>query len=82
MAGPTPSAAAPRRRWRAGYTPGPIAYAQGGSIFINGTKGGEKYLLTVTPQGRVYASTPARPFVVDPKTVVSGAGAGGAPSGD
>jgi hypothetical protein len=67
---------------RAGYAPGPISYAQAGSIFINGTKGGEKYLLTVTPQGRVFASTPARDFKVDPKTVVQGAGGRGAPSGD
>ncbi len=67
---------------RAGYAPGPISYAQAGSIFINGTKGGEKYLLTVTPQGRVYASTPAKDFKVDPATVVQGAGGRGAPSGD
>jgi len=62
---------------RAGYAPGPISYAQAGSIFINGTKGGEKYLLTVTAQGRVFASTPAKDFKVDPKTVVQGGGRGG-----
>ena len=68
---------------RAGYAPGAISYAQAGSIFINASKGGEKYLLTVTQQGRVYASTPAKPFVVDPKSVVTGGrGGGGVPSGD
>lgn len=68
---------------RAGYAPGAIAYAQGGSIFINGTKGGEHYLLTVTAQGRVHAGIPSKPFTVDPKTVVTGGrGAGGVSSGD
>ncbi len=67
---------------RAGYAPGPITSAQAGAIFISGTKGGEKYLLTVTQQGRVFASTPNRDFKVDPKTVVQGAGGRGAPSGD
>jgi hypothetical protein len=67
---------------RAGYAPGPIASAQAGSIFIIGSKGGEKYLLTVNQQGRVFASTPNKDFKVDPKTVVQSAGGRGAPSGD
>ena len=40
----------------AGYTPGAISYAQAGSIFIHGTKDGQRYLLTVTQDGKVYAS--------------------------
>ena len=62
---------------RAGYAPGPISYAQGGAIFMNGTKGGEKYLLTVTEKGQVFASSPAKDFKVDPATVVQGGGRGG-----
>jgi hypothetical protein len=40
----------------AGYTPGAVSYAQAGSIFINGTKDGERFMLTVTGDGKVYAS--------------------------
>ena len=43
----------------AGYTPGAISYAQAGSIFINGTKDGQRYMLTVTQDGKVYASAGA-----------------------
>ncbi len=44
----------------AGYVPGAVAYAQGGAVFIYGVKGGDKFLITVTPDGQVHAGT--RPY--------------------
>lgn len=42
----------------AGYQPVTITFAQAGNFFINGTRDGRIYSLTVTPDGEVYASTP------------------------
>jgi len=39
----------------AGFTPGEVAYAQGGAVFIYGIKGEDKYLITVTPDGQAHA---------------------------
>lgn len=39
----------------AGFTPGEVAYAQGGAVFIYGIKGDDKYLITVTPDGQAHA---------------------------
>jgi hypothetical protein len=38
----------------AGFIPGEVAFAQGNSVFIYGVKGPDKYLITVTPDGKVY----------------------------
>jgi hypothetical protein len=43
---------------QAGYDPGPVLFAQAGNFFFNASKGGHSYGLTVTPDGKVYASTP------------------------
>jgi hypothetical protein len=42
----------------AGFTPGSIASAQGGALFVNATKGADKYVITVLPDGSVHAGTP------------------------
>lgn len=42
---------------QAGFTPGPVLFAQAGNFFFNASKGGQSYSLTVTPDGQVYAST-------------------------
>ena len=63
-----------------GYTPGALSYAQAGSIFIHGEKGGQKFLLTVTADNKVYASagsTTAMPAMAWP----AGAGRGAAGRG-
>ena len=39
----------------AGYTPTKLAYVQSGNIFLWATKGGQEYILTVTPEGKVHA---------------------------
>lgn len=54
---PAQRAAAEAAVKAAGYTPGAVSYAQAGSIFIHGTKDGERALLTVTSDGKVHAST-------------------------
>lgn len=38
----------------AGFTPGVVASAQGGNLFVVATKGTDKYMVTVTPDGHVY----------------------------
>lgn len=45
---------------RAGFTPGPVLFAQAGNFFFNASKDGQSYGLTVTPDGKVYASTPSK----------------------
>lgn len=42
----------------AGYDPGKVLFAQAGNFFFNGIKDGQSYGITVTPDGRVFASTP------------------------
>lgn len=39
----------------AGYSPTRLAYVQSGNIFLWATKGGQEFILTVTPEGKVYA---------------------------
>ena len=63
---------------RAGFTPGAISYAQAGSIFINATRRGEHFLVTVSQDGKVHPGLPTKDFKVDPKSVVQGGGRGGA----
>lgn len=55
---PAQEAAARLAATRAGYSPGPVLFAQAGNFFFNSTKAGHAYTLTVTPDGKVYASTP------------------------
>ena len=43
----------------AGYQPGAITFVQGGNFFINATRNGQTFSLSVTPDGKVYASTPS-----------------------
>ncbi len=38
----------------AGFTPAEVAYAQGGAVFIYGIRGDDKYLITVTPDGKAH----------------------------
>lgn len=38
----------------AGFTPGVVASAQAGNLFLKATKEGRTYFLTVTPDGQVY----------------------------
>ena len=46
----------------AGYTgSNVITFAQAGNFFINASRDGQKYSLTVTPDGKVYASQPTPP---------------------
>ena len=43
----------------AGYTgSNVVTFAQGGNFFINSSRGGQTYSLTVTPDGKVYPSQP------------------------
>lgn len=43
----------------AGYTgSNVITFAQAGNFFINASRDGQKYSLTVTPDGKVYPSLP------------------------
>jgi hypothetical protein len=44
-----------------GYSGMAVAMAQAGDLFVKADKGGQQYLLTVTPDGKVYASTPRTP---------------------
>jgi hypothetical protein len=41
-----------------GYSGMAVTMAQAGDLFLKADKGGQQYLLTVTPDGKVYASTP------------------------
>ena len=43
----------------AGYDAGNVLFAQAGNFFFNGVRDGRHYGLTVTPEGKVYASTPS-----------------------
>ena len=45
---------------RAGFTPGPVLFAQAGNFFFNASKDGQSYGVTVTPGGQVYASMPTK----------------------
>jgi hypothetical protein len=42
----------------AGYDSGKVLFAQAGNFFFNASREGRRYALTVTPEGKVYASTP------------------------
>jgi len=43
----------------AGYTgSNVVTFAQAGNFFINASRGGQTYSLTVTPDGKVYPSQP------------------------
>jgi hypothetical protein len=42
----------------AGYSGMEVTMAQAGNLFLKADKGGQQYMLTVTPDGKVYASTP------------------------
>jgi len=59
----------------AGMTPGVVASAQGGALFVTATKGADKFMVTVTPDGHVYGGeamgvAPAVP--VAPMTLPAG----------
>lgn len=41
----------------AGFAPKAVVMAQAGHLFLNAEKDGQTYMLTVTPAGKVYAST-------------------------
>jgi hypothetical protein len=43
----------------AGFTPDEVTMAQAGTLFVKAMKGGGTYLLTVTPDGKVYANRQA-----------------------
>ena len=45
----------------AGYMPGIVTMAQAGNLFLDATRNGEIYSLTVTPDEKVYASSPPLP---------------------
>lgn len=42
----------------AGFTPGDITSAQAGNFFVAAKKDGATYVVTVTPDGHVYAGPP------------------------
>jgi hypothetical protein len=54
---PAQRAAAEAAVKAAGYVPGDVAYAQGGAVFLYGVKGPDKFLITVTADGKVHAGT-------------------------
>lgn len=41
----------------AGFAPVAVVMAQAGHLFLNAEKDGQTHVLTVTPEGKVYAST-------------------------
>lgn len=41
----------------AGFAPIAVVMAQAGHLFLNAEKDGQTHVLTVTPEGKVYAST-------------------------
>ena len=43
---------------QAGYAPVTLAFVQAGNFFFNASRDGKTYSVTVTPDGKVYASTP------------------------
>ncbi len=43
---------------RDGFTAARVTMAQAGDLFLRADKGGMEYFLTVTPEGKVYPSTP------------------------
>jgi hypothetical protein len=51
---PAQRAAAEAAVKAAGYVPGEVAFAQGGAVFIYGVKGPDKFLITVTADGKVH----------------------------
>jgi len=55
---PAQEAFARQAATQAGFTAGPVLFAQDGNFFFNASKDGRSYALTVTPNGQVYASTP------------------------
>jgi len=74
----------------AGFTPGVVAAAQGGALFVTATKGTDKFMVTVTPDGHVYGgpamgvapTVPTAPMALpagSPMPVRAGRGAGGFP---
>ena len=73
----------------AGFTPGVVAAAQGGALFITASKGTDKFMVTVTPDGQVYGgptlgaapTVPTAPMVLPPGSRVN-AGRGPATGGD
>lgn len=52
------SARAEAAAQRAGYDNLEITMVQAGNFFLKGEKAGQSYFLTVTPEGKVYPSTP------------------------
>ena len=42
----------------AGYQPTILTMSQGGNFFMDATRAGHRYQLTITPEGKVYASDP------------------------
>ena len=44
-----------------GYSDLSVAMYQAGSFFVKGDKADNRYLMTVTPGGKVYPSTPMKP---------------------
>jgi hypothetical protein len=44
----------------AGYSGFQITMVQAGDFFLKGNKGGQSYILTVTPNGKVYPSSPSQ----------------------
>jgi hypothetical protein len=57
----------------AGYTPGTLGASQAGNFFINAKKGGDSYMVTVTPDDQVFAGPPlgAVPTVPKPPMVAA-----------
>ncbi|HEX3756390.1 MAG TPA: hypothetical protein VHV26_15070 [Rhizomicrobium sp.] len=49
-----------------GYSGMEVTMAQTGDLFLNADKGGQEYMLTVTPDGKVYASMPSTPSTPAP----------------
>ncbi|MBV9549791.1 MAG: hypothetical protein JO256_08985 [Alphaproteobacteria bacterium] len=42
----------------AGFTPGTVATAQAGNLYLSASKGADKYFVTVTADGHVYPGQP------------------------
>ena len=43
----------------AGFEAGSVTMAQAGYLFLTASRGGHRYALTVTPEGKVFASAPS-----------------------
>ena len=73
----------------AGFTPGVVASAQGGALFVTASKGTDKFMITVLPDGHVYGGptlgaaipVPTAPMVLPPGSKAV-AGRGPASGGD